>query len=92
MKEEKSLEKYLLEKIVEKLDEKYLTEENIYVYVLSKNNIVLDSLDSLLNIINISIRFGYYRRAVRYIIIFKFLCKKYFNSVKLEEERNHIKI
>ncbi|OUO40272.1 hypothetical protein B5F82_05030 [Megamonas hypermegale] len=88
----KDLSKEKLEEIVIKLENKYLTKKNIYVYLVSKNDKVLDTLDAVLHIIKTSIYFYQYHRALRYIVIFKFLCEKYFNLLKLDKEKSGIKI
>ena len=81
------LEKECIRKVVKKIKEQYLTEKNIYVYLLSKDDKkVLDRIDIILHIIEDSLRFNQYRRAVRYIVILNALCKKYFSRKEINSK------
>ena len=78
------LEKECIRKVVKKIKEQYLTEKNIYVYLLSKDDKnILDRIDIILHIIETSLRFNQCRRAVRYIAVLNSLCKKYFNQKEI---------
>lgn len=81
------LEKECIRKVVKKIKEQYLTEKNIYVYLLSKDDKkVLDRIDIILHIVETSLRFNQYRRAVRYIVILNALCKKYFSQKEINSK------
>ena len=78
------VEKECIRKVVWKMKEQYLTEKNIYVYLLSKDDKnILDRIDIILHIIETSLRFNQCRRAVRYIAVLNSLCKKYFNQKEI---------
>ena len=81
------LEKECIRKVVKKIKEQYLTEKNIYVYLLSKDDRkVLDRIDIILHTVETSLRFNQYRRAVRYIVILNALCKKYFSQKEINSK------
>lgn len=87
------LEKECIRKVVKKIKEQYLTEKNIYVYLLSKDNKkVLDRIDVILQIIENSLRFNQYRRAVRYIVVLNSLCRRYFSQKVISEKINKLDI
>ena len=87
------LEKECIKKIVQKIKEQYLTEKNIYVYLLSKDDKkVLDRIDVILQIIENSLRFNQYRRAVRYIVVLNSLCRRYFSQKVISEKINKLDI
>lgn len=78
------VEKECIRKVVWKMKEQYLTEKNIYVYLLSKDDKnILDRIDIILHIIETSLRFNHCRRAVRYIAVLNSLCKRYFNQKEI---------
>lgn len=87
------LEKECIKKIVQKIKEQCLTEKNIYVYLLSKDDKkVLDRIDVILQIIENSLRFNQYRRAVRYIVVLNSLCRRYFSQKVISEKINKLDI
>lgn len=87
------LEKECIKKIVQKIKEQYLTEKNIYVYLLSKDDKkVLERIDVILQIIENSLRFNQYRRAVRYIVVLNSLCRRYFSQKVISEKINKLDI
>lgn len=83
----------LLKKMVRKIKKEYLIERNIYIYLLSeKDRKIIEYVDSILNIIETSIKFYQYRRAVRYILVLNIICKKYFNESKIKEKISKMNI
>jgi hypothetical protein len=90
---EDELVQSLLKKIVIKIKERYFSERNIYIYLLSeKDKKIIEYVNNILNIIETSIRFYQYRRAVRYILVLEVICQKYFSELKIKEIISKINI
>ena len=65
----------------------------IYIYLLSeKDKKIIEYVNNILNIIETSIRFYQYRRAVRYILVLEVICQKYFSELKIKEIISKINI
>lgn len=66
--------------LLDKLEEKYLNEENIRQAILEGNvakQAELEFIDSLCQTVITSLNFGDYKRAVKYLILTDVLCKNY---------------
>lgn len=82
-----NLKQTILKKTLIKIKERYLSEEKIYIFLLSgKDGKIIEYIDNILSIIEISIKFYQYRRAIRYILILDIICKKNFNEIALKEK------
>lgn len=66
--------------LLEKLEEKYLNEENIRQVILEGNVAKqgeLEFIDSLCQTVITSLNFGDYKRAVKYLALTDAFCKNY---------------
>ena len=85
----KKFQREVTEKLLQKLDEKFLTREEIKLRLLSSRksddereiDIVsrLDLIDAVRENLKTSLQFEDYRRATRYLAMLDFLCQKFLN-------------
>lgn len=93
IKNEKESMKEKLLTIDQKMVYKYINDENVFLVLLAgdkRQKKKFELLDAIHKIVQTSIRFQHYSRAVKYMYLFSKLCDELFNTQEVSSMRENI--